>query len=169
MSDYMDRTLGVGYAMGSFILVAILCSTLLVWRLTEKSISVTDITTRRGELFYWTAILFSNTLGTALGDYLADNSGLGFAGGAMLIGGVLAVVLLAHYFTKLSPILLFWIAFVLTRPFGATFGDLLTKTREHGGLGFGTQGSSLILISVLVVLIVYATIANKRTPLQSTQ
>lgn len=103
-------------------------------------------------------------MGTALGDYLADNSGLGFAGGAMLIGGVLAVVLLAHYFTKLSPILLFWIAFVLTRPFGATFGDVLTKTREHGGLGFGTQGSSLILASVLVVLIAYTMITSKRSP-----
>jgi len=163
-----SRTLGVGYAMGSFFLVAILCSTLLVWRLTQKSISVTDISTRRGEIFYWTAILFSNTVGTALGDSLADNSGLGFAGGALLIGGILAVVLLAYYFTKLSPILLLWVALVLTRTFGATFGDLLTKTREHGGLGFGTQGSSLILTSVLVVLIVYTMIASKRSPLQST-
>lgn len=92
----------------------------------------------------------------------------GFAGGALLIGGILAVVLLAYYFTKLSPILLLWVALVLTRTFGATFGDLLTKTREHGGLGFGTQGSSLILTSVLVVLIVYTMIASKRSPLQST-
>ncbi|MEO6166759.1 MAG: hypothetical protein ABIO46_00305 [Chitinophagales bacterium] len=155
MSDYMDRTLGLGYATGSLILASILCLTLFVWRLSEKSLSVTDITTRRGELFYWTAILFSNTLGTALGDYLADNSGLGFSGGAILIGSILAVIVLAHYFTKLSPILLFWVAFVLTRPFGATFGDLLTKTHEKGGLGFGTQGSSLILFSMLVVLIIY--------------
>jgi len=168
MSDYMDRTLGLGYATGSLILVSILCVTLFVWRLSEKSLSVTDITTRRGELFYWTAILLSNTLGTALGDYLADNSGLGFAGGAILIGGILAVVVLAHYFTKLSTILLFWVAFVLTRPFGATFGDLLTKTHEKGGLGFGTQGSSLILFSMLVVLIIYTMNRIKNSQLKST-
>jgi len=168
MSDYMDRTLGLGYATGSLILVSILCVTLFVWRLSEKSLSVTDITTRRGELFYWTAILLSNTLGTALGDYLADNSGLGFAGGAILIGGILAVVVLAHYFTKFSTILLFWVAFVLTRPFGATFGDLLTKTHEKGGLGFGTQGSSLILFSMLVVLIIYTMNRIKNSQLKST-
>lgn len=158
MSDFMDRTLGLGYATGSLILVAILCLTLFIWRLSEKSLSVTNITTRRGELFYWTAILFSNTLGTALGDYLADNSGLGFAGGAILIASVLVVVVLAHYFTKLSPILLFWVAFVLTRPFGATFGDLLTKSTEKGGLGFGTQGSSFILFTMLCTLIIYTSI-----------
>ena len=161
MSDYMDRTLGLGYATGSLILVSILCLTLFVWQKTEKSLSVTAISTRKGELFYWTAILFSNTLGTALGDYLADNSGLGFAGGAILIGSVLTLVVLAHYFTKLSPILLFWIAFVLTRPFGATFGDLLTKTSEKGGLGFGTQGSSLLLFILLAVFIIYTTIKQK--------
>lgn len=165
MSDYMDRTLGLGYANGSLILVFILCVTLFVWRQSEKSLSVTNITNRRGELFYWTAILFSNTLGTALGDFLADNSGLGFAGGAILIGTILALVILAHYFTKISSVFLFWIAFVLTRPFGATFGDLLTKTHEKGGLNFGTQGSSLILFVLLAILIVYSTQQNKRATL----
>lgn len=161
ISDFMDRTLGLGYATGSLILVTILLVVLAIWKLTEKSLSVTNITTLRGELFYWTAILFSNTLGTALGDFLADNSGLGFAGGAILIGSILILVILAHYFTKISTVLLFWIAFVLTRPFGATFGDLLTKTTAKGGLGFGTQGSSLILFMILIILIGYATFKKK--------
>lgn len=158
MSDYMDRTLGLGYATGSAILITILVVVLGTWRLTEKSLSVSDITTRRGELFYWTAILFSNTLGTALGDFLADDSGLGFGGGALLIGSLLAVVVLAHYFTRISAVLLFWIAFVLTRPFGATFGDLLTKPVAKNGLGFGTKGSSLILLGLLVGLVIYTTL-----------
>lgn len=154
MSDYMDRTLGLGYATGSLILVSLLIATLLIWKLSEKSLSVTDIKSLRGEVFYWTAILFSNTLGTALGDFLADNSGLGFAGGAILIGTLLSIIVLLFYFTKVSHVILFWLAFVLTRPFGATFGDLLTKTYEKGGLNFGTIGSSLILFTVLVVLVV---------------
>ena len=162
MSDYMDRTLGLGYATGSLILVSLLIATLIVWKLTEKSLSVTNIKSLRGEVFYWTAILFSNTLGTALGDFLADNSGLGFAGGAILIGSLLAVIVLAFYFTKVSHVVLFWLAFVLTRPFGATFGDLLTKTHEKGGLNFGTIGSSLILFTILVVLVTISIIKLKR-------
>ena len=158
MSDYMDRTLGLGYAMGSLILVALLLVVLGLWWASERTLSVSDITTRRGELFYWTAILISNTLGTALGDYLADSSGLGFGGGALLIGSLLAVVVLAYYFTGISRVVLFWIAFVLTRPFGATFGDLLTKPVAKNGLGFGTQGSSLILLGLLVALVIYTTL-----------
>ena len=162
MSDYMDRTLGLGYATGSLILVSLLIATLIVWKLTEKSLSVTDIKSLRGEVFYWTAILFSNTLGTALGDFLADNSGLRFSGGAILIGSLLAVIVLLFYFTKVSHVVLFWLAFVLTRPFGATFGDLLTKTHEKGGLNFGTIGSSLILFTILVVLVTISIIKLKR-------
>ena len=154
MSDFMDRTLGLGYATGSLILVSLLIATLIIWKQKEKSLSVTNIKSTRGEIFYWTAILFSNTLGTALGDFLADNSGLGFAGGAILIGSLLAVIVLLFYFTKVSHVVLFWLAFVLTRPFGATFGDLLTKTHEKGGLNFGTIGSSAILFTILVVLVV---------------
>lgn len=130
MSDFMDRTLGLGYATGSAILVSLLTVTLIIWKQVEKSLSVTNIKSTRGEIFYWTAILFSNTLGTALGDFLADDSGLGFGGGAVLIGSLLAVTVLLYYFTKVSHVILFWLAFVLTRPFGATFGDLLTKTHE---------------------------------------
>jgi len=156
MSDYMDRTLGLGYAVGSLILISLLTLTLITWRLTEKSLSVTDIKSLRGEIFYWTAILFSNTLGTALGDYLADNSGLGFAGGALLIGSLLTLIALGYFFTKISHVILFWMAFVLTRPFGATFGDLMTKSVEKGGLNFGTIGSSLVLFIILAILIVVA-------------
>ena len=155
MSDYMDRTLGLGYALGSGILMAILLLIFVLWRVSEKSLSVTNITTFKGEMFYWTAILFSNTLGTAVGDFLADDSGLGFLGGAILIGGLLTLVVIAKYFSKISTVLLFWLAFVLTRPFGATFGDLLTKTTEKGGLNFGTVGSSIILFSILTLLIIY--------------
>lgn len=154
MSDYMDRTLGLGYATGSLILVSLLVTTLIIWKITEKSLSVTNIRSIRGEVFYWTAILFSNTLGTALGDFLADNSGLGFAGGALLIGSLLALIVLAYYFSKVSHVILFWLAFVLTRPFGATFGDLLTKTHDKGGLNFGTLGSSIILFTILAVLVI---------------
>lgn len=154
MSDFMDRTVGLGYAVGSLILVTLLILTLISWKLTERSLSVTNIQSRRGELFYWTAILFSNTLGTALGDFLADDSGLGFSGGAILIACLLLIIVLAFYFSKISHVVLFWIAFVLTRPFGATFGDLLTKPLEKGGLNFGTIGSSIVLFGILVVLII---------------
>ncbi len=162
MSDYMDRTLGLGYATGSMILVTILLAVLAFWRFSVGSLSVTNIKTPKVEMLYWTAILFSNTLGTALGDFLADTSGLGFAGGAFLIAGLLAVILAAHYFTKISSVILFWLAFVLTRPFGATLGDVLTKTHEKGGLNFGTIGSSIVLLSILVVCIVFTTMKHSR-------
>lgn len=116
MSDFMDRTLGLGYMRGSLILVTCLLVVLATWRLSLKSLSVANIQTTKAELFYWIAILFSNTLGTALGDFLADDSGLGFLGGALLIGGLIALMALAYYFTRLSRVTLFWIAFVLTPP-----------------------------------------------------
>lgn len=153
MSDFIDRTLGMGYASGTSILLLLLTAVFLLWKMAEKSISVDSISTPGGELFYWTAILISNTLGTALGDFLADNSGLGFFGGAILIGSLLLLITLFHFFIKVSSVLLFWTAFILTRPFGATFGDLLTKPIEKGGLGFGTVGSSLILLTILIVMI----------------
>ena len=164
MSDFMDRTLGLGYALGSSILFTSLLMILLIWRLTEKSLSVTNIRSLRGESFYWAAILVSNTLGTALGDFLADDSGLGFSGGALLIGSLLLLLVLAYYFTKLSHILLFWLAFVLTRPFGATFGDLLTKTTEKGGLNLGTMGSSLVLGSILAIMMMVTYIQLNKNP-----
>ncbi len=167
MSDYMDRTLELGYFKGSLILVSCLIVVLAVWRYSEGTLSVNYIQTKKVEIFYWTAILFSNTLGTALGDFLADSSGLGFLGGAILIGSLLALVVLVYYFTKVNRVVLFWIAFVLTRPFGATFGDVLTKPIDRGGLNLGTIGSSIVLASILVILVVYTTtkhqdIATKR-------
>jgi uncharacterized membrane-anchored protein len=156
MSDFMDRTLRLGYAKGSILLVSLLMSVLITWRLSEGSLSVDRIFSRKGELFYWIAILFSNTLGTALGDYLADSSGLGFLGGAILISSLIALVAVCHWFTKISQVYLFWIAFILTRPFGATFGDLLTKPAIKGGLGFGTIGSSAFLLGLLAILVGYS-------------
>ncbi|MSO96996.1 MAG: hypothetical protein EXR11_02090 [Rhodospirillaceae bacterium] len=161
MSDYMDRTLELGYMNGSIILVCLLAAVLLTWRLVAGSMNVETITTLKVECFYWTAILVSNTLGTALGDFLADDSGLGFAGGALLIAGLLAVVLAAHNFTSLSKVLLFWAAFVLTRPFGATMGDVLSKPLDKGGLDFGTIGSSAVLA---VILIIFVALSMRQAP-----
>ena len=155
MSDYMDRTLGLGYAKGSLILVTILMAIFALWRFSKAPLSVENITTFKVEVMYWTAILFSNTLGTALGDFLAGDSHLGFGGGALLIAGLLGLIILATFFSKISKTLLFWMAFVLTRPFGATMGDLLTKTRDKGGLGFGTVGSSVVIASILVICILF--------------
>lgn len=162
MSDYMDRTLGLGYAKGTMILVTLLLAILVFWRFSVGSLSVKNVRTPKVELLYWTAILFSNTLGTALGDFLADSSGLGFAGGAFLIASLLALVLAAHYYTRISEVMLFWVAFVLTRPFGATLGDVLTKTHEKGGLDFGTIGSSIVLASILGVCILFTTLKQRR-------
>lgn len=177
MSDFMNRTaahgdgpgLGIGYASGSAILLSTLIVILVIWRLVEKSLSVTDVRSRRAEVFYWSAILVSNTLGTSLGDYLADDSGLGFAGGAALIGGVIAVIVGVYLLVKAlriaSPALyvgLFWAAFVLTRPFGATMGDVLTKNADKGGLGFGTIGSSAVLATILISAVLYTMRRNAR-------
>jgi uncharacterized membrane-anchored protein len=159
MSDWMDRTLGLGYLTGSLILITLLLAILGYWRfLTPHSMSVTHIRSFRVELLYWTAILFSNTLGTALGDYLADDSGLGFSGVAIILAGTLALILAAHFFTPVSKVLLFWVAFVQTRPFGATLGDTLTKSHEQGGLGFGTIGTSTVLALMTVAGVVYVTL-----------
>ncbi len=160
MSDYMDRTLGLGYAKGSLILLTILLAILAFWRFSIGSLSVNNVKTFKVELIYWTAILVSNTLGTALGDFLADSSGLGFAGGALLISALLGLVIIATFYTQISKVLLFWVAFVLTRPLGATVGDFLTKTHEKGGLGFGTIGSSLVLATILVFFVLL-TIRNR--------
>ncbi|MEQ1545333.1 hypothetical protein [Methyloglobulus sp.] len=168
MSDFMDRTLGLGYAKGSLILATCLAIVLAVWRISEKSLSVSNIQTTNAELFYWVAILFSNTLGTALGDFLADDSGLGFLGGALIIGGIIGLIAIAYYTTRLNRVMLFWFAFVLTRPFGATFGDLLTKPLAKGGLGFGTIRSSAILAILLVAFVAYTIIAEKPIPKETT-
>lgn len=167
MSDFMDRTLGLGYAKGSAILIGMLIAALIVWRVVEGSISVSSVRTRRAEVFYWFAILCSNTLGTALGDYLADEEqgpGLGFMGGAVLIGATIAVIAGIYLVARKRKVAsvglfvgLFWAAFVLTRPFGATFGDVLARGHDEGGLGFGPGGSSAVLAAILVAMIVWTT------------
>jgi len=164
LSDFMDRSLGLGYATGALMLSSLLVVVLFTWQRSEKSLAVSNITSRRGELFYWGAILVSNTLGTALGDYLADDSGLGFAGGALLIGSLISLIAIAYYRTRISHVVLFWMAFVLTRPFGATLGDVLTKTTEKGGLDLGTIGSSAVLAAVLVGMVCIAIWAQRMRP-----
>lgn len=147
MSDYLDRTAGLGYVGGSLLLVAVLLAMLGLWRATLGSVAVTNIDNPKAEIFYWLTILLSNTLGTAFGDYLADDTGLGlgYEGGALVILAVLAAIAGAYYFTRASHTLLFWLAFILTRPLGATLGDILTKTHAQGGLDLGTMGSSIVL------------------------
>jgi len=153
MSDFIDRTLKLGYARGSAVLVALLLIVLAAWYKKEKSINVEYITTFKAELFYWIAFLFANTLGTAAGDFLADNMGLGFIHGAMLLSAILVIIALLHSYTKVSGVLLFWLAFVLTRPFGATFGDFLTKPVAKGGINLGTIGSSIVIFIILFLTI----------------
>ena len=152
MADYVDRSLGIGYFGGSSILLAGLVASLAIWRWSEGSISVNTVATPRVELFYWVAI-FSQTLGTALGDWMADTNGLGYEGGAIVFAGALALVAAAYYCTAISRTLLFWAAFVLTRPLGATLGDLLDKPVSHGGLAISRYLASSILAALIVALI----------------
>lgn len=161
MSDFMNRTAGLGYFRGALVLISALAAVFALWKLSGRPFDVTQVTGLRGELLYWTAILFSNTLGTSLGDFLADDTHLGFGGGALLISGLIALVVVAKYLTAISTTLLFWIAFVLTRPLGATAGDFFSKPIAKGGLGYGTIGASLILAAVLLALIVYQ---SRRSP-----
>ncbi|WP_433466474.1 COG4705 family protein [Spirillospora sp. CA-128828] len=155
MSDFMNRTAGLGYLRGALVLISALGAVFAVWRFSGRPFDVTRVTDLRGESLYWTAILFSNTLGTSLGDFLADDTRLGFGGGATVIGGLMILIVLARYCTPVSVTLLFWVAFVLTRPLGATTGDLFSKPVAKGGLGYGTIGASLILTTVLLILIAY--------------
>jgi uncharacterized membrane-anchored protein len=154
ISDLMDRTLELGYAWGSLILFLGLLFILFLWHKHVKEIKVYPVTERTVEVYYWIAILFSNSLGTAFGDFLYDNLGLSYLAGAAVTAGVIVIVLLLHYFTKLNAILLFWIAFIFTRPFGATFGDLLTKPLSKGGLNFG-RGIAAIITALLLFLILF--------------
>jgi uncharacterized membrane-anchored protein len=150
ISDYIDRTLGFGYATGSLVLVAILLLILYLWRRTEHTLNVERITTSKAEMFYWMAFLVANTLGTAAGDFLADELGIGFIYSAAILSGILVVVALLHFYSRISGTLLFWVAFVLTRPFGATFGDFLTKPVAGGGLDLGTIWASAFFMIILI-------------------
>ena len=155
MADFADRSLGVGYAGGSSILLLCLVATLGLWYRSLGSISVDTVNTPKIEVFYWAAITFSQTLGTALGDWMADSTGLGYEGSALAFGAALAVVAAAYYWTKLSRVTLFWTAFILTRPLGATVGDFLDKPVSDGGLDLSRPlASAVIAVFILGCLLV---------------
>ncbi|ASK32663.1 hypothetical protein CEY12_03205 [Chryseobacterium sp. T16E-39] len=153
ISDFIDRTLKAGYLLGSLLLITGLLTTLLLWYRKYKNLEVYPIFERNKEVYYWVAILFSNSLGTAFGDFLSDNLGLDYLTGASVTGIIILIVILLHYLTKINHVLLFWIAFVFTRPFGATFGDFLTKPVVKGGLDLGTLNASLVSCGLLLFMI----------------
>jgi uncharacterized membrane-anchored protein len=160
-SDYLDRTLGLGYVKSSITLFCLVIAVLAAWRFTTGAIAVDHITTRGNELFYWVTILVSNTLGTALGDFTASDTGLGFVRGAVLFAGLIALVAAAHYFTKISGAVLFWAAYILTRPLGATLGDTLTKPHTDGGLALGRITSSLVIAAAMIILISVTSLSKR--------
>ncbi|WP_116091037.1 hypothetical protein [Sphingomonas crusticola] len=152
LADFADRSLGIGYPGGTLLLLACVLASLFAWHRTLGTIAVDSVTSPRAQLFYWITITFSQTLGTALGDWAAD-AGLGYAGGAMLFGAGLAVLALLYFATGISRVVLFWTAFILTRPLGATVGDFFDKPRDHGGLDISRPLASLILAVAIVALI----------------
>ncbi len=154
LADYADRSLGIGYAGGASLLAALLVTSLFVWHRSLGSISVDTVRSTKAEVFYWVTIMFSQTLGTALGDWTADSAGLGYAGGAMVFGGLLGLVVLAYFFTKAPRTLLFWLAFVITRPLGAVVGDLLDKPLAKGGLDLSRYSASAVLLAFMLACIV---------------
>ena len=183
MSDFMNRDasseflpegetqlgwgpqgLGLGYPIGMAILTGILVVIFVIWKFTGLTFSIRDIDTFKGETLFWSAILVSNTLGTSSGDFLSDSSGLGYLGANIVVTGVLVLLLALKYVKWVPNVLLFWFAFVLTRPFGATGGDFLTKPVAKGGLALGTLGSSLVLLVVLFGLMGWAHLREKRKP-----
>ena len=155
MADFADRSLGIGYPGGASLLFGLLTIALLVWYRSAGSISVNTVATPRIETFYWVAILFSQTLGTALGDWMADTNGLGYEGGALVFTAGLAVIAAAYFWTGISRTLLFWGAFILTRPLGATLGDWLDKPLDDGGLAFSRFYATGILAAVIIACVVF--------------
>ncbi len=153
LADYVDRSLGIGYTGGTTLLLGLLLITLLVWQRSTGSVSVTRINSPRSELFYWLTITFSQTLGTALGDWAADTQGLGYAGGIALFAGLLTLVALLYASTRISRTALFWAAFILTRPLGAVVGDFLDKPLDHGGLALSRYAASAVLLLAIVACI----------------
>lgn len=153
LADFADRSLGIGYTGGASLLFALLVVSLFVWYRSLGSISVETVSSPKAEMFYWMTIMFSQTLGTALGDWTADTAGLGYLGGAVVFSALLAVVVAAYYWSNISRTLLFWLAFVLTRPLGAVVGDFLDKPVSAGGLALSRYSASAVLLAFIVVCI----------------
>jgi uncharacterized membrane-anchored protein len=153
LADFADRSLGIGYAGGSLLLLACVLGSLGLWYRSEGTVSVNTVNTPRVEGFYWLTITFSQTLGTALGDWTADDTGLGYTGAALVFGAALAVLAAFYFWTRISHVLLFWAAFILTRPLGATLGDFLDKPLSHGGLALSRPVASAVLAAFIVVCI----------------
>jgi uncharacterized membrane-anchored protein len=153
ISDMMDRTFGFGYVLGSTVLFAGLALTLAVWYHRKRTLSVEPIAAKDSELLFWIAVVFSNSLGTAFGDALVDPVGMSYVQGALVCSGVIAVVLALHYLTRINTVFLFWAAFIFTRPFGATFGNFLTKEHAKGGLELGTLQTSLVAMALLAAVV----------------
>ena len=154
LADFVDRSLGLGYTGGSLILLSLLIGTLFIWYRTLGTIAVSSVNSPKAELFYWLTITFSQTLGTALGDWTADTAGRGYLGGAIIFSALLLGVVLAYYYTRISRSVLFWIAFILTRPLGAVVGDFLDKPAAKGGLELSRYSASMALFLLIMILIV---------------
>jgi uncharacterized membrane-anchored protein len=155
LADYADRSLGIGYTGGASLLFALLLVSLAVWYRTLGSVAVDTVSSAKAEMFYWVTIMFSQTLGTALGDWTADTAGLGYTGGAILFGALLVLVAAAYYWAKVSHTALFWAAFILTRPLGAVLGDFLDKPVNAGGLALSRYSASATLLALMVAGIVF--------------
>lgn len=153
LADFATRSIGIGYAGGSALLLVSVLAVLALWYRAEGTVSVDTVSTPRVEMFYWATITFSQTLGTALGDWMADDTGLGYVGAALVFGAALAVIAAAHYATNISRVILFWAAFILTRPLGATVGDFLDKPLDHGGLAMSRPFASLALTIIILALV----------------
>jgi len=162
-SDYIDRSLGLGYVVSSAMLLAGVIAMLIAWRLSTGHIAVDHVTGRKDEIFYWLTILISNTLGTALGDFTADDAGVGFTGGAAIFSVLIALVAAAYFFTRLPRSILFWAAYVLTRPLGATLGDTLTKPVAQGGLNLSRIDSSLVIAAVMMLAVLVTGLRRSAT------
>lgn len=168
MADFATRSLGIGYAGGSLLLLACVIGSLVAWRLTLGRIDADDVHSRKAELFYWLTITFSQTLGTALGDWTADTADLGYIGAALIFAGLLALVAGLHFWTRASKVVLFWAAFILTRPLGAAVGDFLDKPLNHGGLALSRPVASAVLAGAMLALILILPQRGGRHPAAET-
>jgi uncharacterized membrane-anchored protein len=155
LADFADRSLGIGYAGGTTLLLTLLLASLAIWCRAMGSVSVSTINSPKAEMFYWVTIMFSQTLGTALGDWTADSAGFGYGGSALIFSALLALIVAAYYWTNISRTLLFWAAFILTRPLGAVVGDFLDKPLDAGGLAFSRFSASALLLAFIIACLVF--------------